>query len=357
MVLCDEYAQVSNSHPYGFITHRFQITPFGVLIAATLAIFVAWSFALMVGALAAVSAPPSIADQIEEVDSTRLILTVNQLVSFGNRHVLSAPDTGIHPARDFLLAEFTAIQQANPDAPITVYPHTFPFSFEDQIVTGENLVFVLEGTDPDAGAVLIGAHYDTRDRDPAAANTAQPGANDNASGVAAVLEMARILAERPPAATVYCVLFSAEEEGRFGSLAFVRDVIQAQHVPLRAMINLDMIGVPVGPDGVRHAGELRVYSAPPDDSPSRDLARLIAETAQTYVPAITVTVYDTLDRPDRWGDHQSFSDAGYAAARLIEPADDITRTHNANDVPDTLDLDYLRRVTQVALATMLTLSD
>jgi len=128
-----------------------------------------------------------------------------------------------------------------------------------------------------------------------------------------VIEIARLLAERPHRATIYCVLFSAEEEGRLGSLAFVRDVIQAQNVPLHAMINLDMIGVPVGPDGARYDGDLRVYSAPPDDSPSRDLARLIAETAQTYLPEMTVTVYDTLDRLDRWGDHQSFSDAGYAA--------------------------------------------
>jgi hypothetical protein len=339
------------------MTRRFQITPLGVLVAVTLLIFVAWSFALIVGALAAVSAPPSIADQIDEVDGTRLLLTVNELVSFGNRHALSAPGTGIHPARDYLLAQFTAIQQANPDAAITVYPHTFTFPFEDQVVIGENLVLELAGTDPAAGAVLIGAHYDTRDADLAAAATVQPGADDNASGVAAVLEIARILAEHPHDATVYCVLFSAEEEGRFGSLALVRDVIRAQNLPLHAMINLDMIGVPVGPDGVRDDGALRVYSAPPEDSPSRALARLIAETAQTYVPDMTVTVYDTLDRPYRWGDHQSFSDAGYAAARLIEPADDMSRTHNANDLPDYLDLDYLRHVTQVALATVLTLCD
>jgi hypothetical protein len=339
------------------MTHRFQITPLGVLVVVTLIGFIAWSFALIVGALAAISAPASISDQIDAVDSTRLLLTINELVSFGNRHVLSAPDTGIHPARDFLLSELTAIQQANPDTSITVYPHTFPFSFDDQTAVGENLVLVLAGTDPDAGAVLIGAHYDTRDTDLTVADSVQPGADDNASGVAAVLEIARILAQRPHAATVYCVLFSAEEEGRLGSLAFVRDVVQAQNVPLRAMINLDMIGVPVGPDGVRHDGDLRVYSAPPDDSPSRDLARLIATTAQTYVPDLTVTVYDTLDRPGRWGDHQSFSDAGYGAARLIEPVDDMTRTHNANDLPDYLDLDYLRHVTQVALAAVLTLGD
>jgi hypothetical protein len=338
------------------IFHRFHITPPGLLMAAALLVFGAWSFALMVGALVASSAP-SIPDQVAAVDRTRMILTVNQLVSFGNRHVLAAPESGIHTARDFLLAEFETFQQVNPDTPIAVYPHTFPFTFADQIVTGENLVLMIRGTDPEAGAVVIGAHYDTRSEDLTAADTAQPGANDNASGVAAVIEIARILAQHPHRATIYCVLFSAEEEGRFGSTAFVRDVIQAENIPLRAMINLDMIGVPVGSDGAHHNGELRVYSAPPQDSPSRDLARLIAQTAQEYVPEITVTVQETLDRPDRWGDHQSFSDAGFAAVRLVEPADDMSRTHNANDLPDYLDAGYLRRVTQIALATVLTLSD
>ena len=296
-----------------------------------------------------------IADEIEAVEVTRLLLTVNQLVSFGNRHVLAAPGTGIHAAYDFLLAEFEAIRLANPDNPIAVYPHTFPLTFAEQTVVGENLVLVIRGTDPDAGAVVIGAHYDTRSEDLKAADTIQPGANDNASGVAAVLEIARILALRPHRATVYCVLFSGEEEGRLGSQAFVRDVIQSPNVSLRAMINLDMIGVPVEPNGTRHDGEARVYSAPPDNSPSRELAWLVAGTAAVYVPEVTITVQATVDRFDRWGDHQSFSDAGYAAVRLIEPADDPGRTHNANDLPDHLDADYLRRMTQIALAALLML--
>jgi hypothetical protein len=342
--------------------YRLHITSFGLLIAATLIVFGAWSLTLMVGALAAsvTTTPdpaPSIADQIAAVNATRLILTVNQLARLENRHALAAPESGIHSARTLLLAAFETVQQANPDRPIDVFPHTFPFTVADQTITGENIVLTIRGTDPDAGAVVIGAHYDTRGEDITAHDTRQPGANDNASGVAAVIEIARILAPHPHRATVYCVLFSAEEEGRYGSLAFVRDVIQAQNIPLYAMINLDSIGVPVGSDGVRREHELRVYSAPPDDSPSRELARFIAQTARRYMPEMTVTPRDTLDRPDRWGDHQSFSDAGYAAVRLIEPADDPQRTHNADDQPDHLDAAYLRRVTQVALATVLALVD
>ncbi len=304
-------------------------------------------------------APPAIPDQVAAIDAARLIDTVNRLASLGNRHVLSAPAqaSGIQAAGVIVFAEFLAIQQAHPARSIQVIRQPFTFPFAGQETAGENIVLVIPGSDPGAGAIVIGAHYDTISGDATAANDAQPGADDNASGVAAVIEIARVLAIHPHRATIYCVLFSAEEEGRFGSLAFVQDTILAHGVPLRAMINLDMIGVPVGPDGVRRDDELRVYSAPPDESPSRQLAALIAQAAQTYVPGMTVTVYETLDRAGRWGDHQSFSDAGYAAVRLIEPDDDPARMHNALDLPDSVDAPYLRRVTQVALAAALLLAD
>jgi hypothetical protein len=300
--------------------------------------------------------PPSIADEVAAVNAARMILTINQLVSFGNRHALAAPGTGAHAARDFLLAAFQSIQYENPQTPMLVYPHAFPFTFRDQTVLGENIVLVILGSDPGAGAWVIGAHYDTRSEDVAALYTAQPGADDNASGVAAVLEIAGILARHPRRATIYCVLFTAEEQGRFGSLAFVRDVIQAQNVPLRGMINLDIIGSPIGPDGVRRDQEVRFYSALPASSPSRALAGRIAQAVPVYVPGMAIILYDSLDRVDRWGDQQSFTDAGYAAVRLIEPADDMRRIHNANDLPDYLEPDYLRRVTQIALAAVLVLS-
>ena len=137
------------------------------------------------------------------------------------------------------------------------------------------------------------------------------------------------------------MLFAAEEHGRFGSQAFVADVIEGQAVPLEAVLVLDMIGSPAAPDGTARTDRVRAYSAPPDDSPSRQLAYAVAAIAGQHVPGITVTVQDTLDRNGRWGDHQSFSDAGYAAVRLIEPFDDPARMHNANDLPEHLDPAYL----------------
>ena len=287
-------------------------------------------------------------DTLASVDTNRLIISVNQLANLTNRHILGS---GGQTARDSLFAAFQAIQQPGMD----IFMHPFTFTFADQTITAHNVVLVIRGSDPAAGAVIVGAHYDTRSTDPAAADTLQPGADDNASGVAAVLEVTRLMAGRTPRTPVICVLFAAEEQGRFGSRAFVRDVIEAQGMTVQAMLNLDVVGSPTGPDGVSQMG-VRVYSAPPDGSPSRQLARQIAQITADHVPGLVVDVRDTLDRPGRWGDHQSFSDAGFAAVRLIEPFDDPNRVHNLNDTPDHVDPVYLRAVTQVVLAAVLVLA-
>lgn len=303
--------------------------------------------------------PLSISDQVALVSPDRLMNSVNKLVNYGNRHVLSvpSPNTGIYAARSGLLNEFAAIWRDYPSAPIELFTHEFTFSDRGKRITSENIVFVLHGTDPNAGPILVGAHYDTVASDPTRADTFQPGADDNASGVAAVLEIARILAQSPHRATVICVLFSAEEQGRHGSQALVRDMIQATGIPLRAMINLDGIGVSSGLDGSYLGDQLRIYSAPPVDSASRQLAQLVARTSQLYLPEMRINVLENLDRVGRWGDHQSFSDAGYAAVRLIEPADDPRRLYADTDPPDNLDPEYIKRVTQVALATILVLAE
>jgi hypothetical protein len=307
----------------------------------------------------ALAGPLSIPDQVALVSPERLMNTVNWLVNFGNRHVMSvpSPNTGIYAARSGLLNQFAAIWRDYPTAPIDLFTHEFQFSHRGQTVTAQNIVFVLRGTDPNAGPILVGAHYDTVGSDPTRADTFQPGADDNGSGVAAVLEIARILAQSPHRATVICVLFAAEEQGNFGSQALVRDMIQATGIPLRAMINLDGIGDPMGLDGSYLGNQLRVYSAPPSDSASRQLAYLVDRTTQLYIPEMRVDVLERVDRLGRWGDHMSFSDAGYAAIRLIEPADDPRRLYADTDPPDNLDPEYMRRVTQVALATILVLAE
>lgn len=309
-------------------------------------------------ALPATLEPVPLGVLVQQVDAVRLMTTVERLVSLPNRHALAmpAPDRGVHAARHILIGEFLAIQQAYPGRPIDVYAHEFYFTYGGRDYTGANLVMVIHGTEPSVGAVLVGAHYDTVSRDMTTHDNLQPGADDNGSGVAAVLEIARLVAPSPHRGTIICVLFGAEEHGRFGSKAFVENIIRQQGVDLRAMINLDMIGSPSDGNGGAH-NRLRIYSAPPDSSPSRRLARLVEQVTLYYIPGLEVHVKSTLDRENRWGDHQSFSDAGYAAVRLVEPHDNLTRMHNGHDTAEHLDPAYLRLVTQAALATVLHLAD
>lgn len=305
---------------------------------------------------------PSMTSLIQQVEQNRLMNSVTTMVSFQNRHTLGAPrpDSGIFAARDYLMAQFYQIQQDNPQSRITVDIHSYTFPYAGQSYTAENPVMIINGSDPTAGIIIVGAHYDTVNSNAITnAYLDQPGANDNASGVAAVLEMARILAQTPHRASIILILFSGEEFGRYGSIAYIEDYLQNFNMTgsVRAMINLDTIGSSSGSNGTFVNNAMRVYSAPPNESPSRQIARQVEFTARYFLPDIRVQMENRLDRSGRWGDHQSFSDAGMPAIRLIEYAEEANKFHNVLDNLDEIDPDYLRRTTQVALSLSLVLAD
>src|SRR5258708_37962403 len=161
----------------------------------------------------------------------------------------------------------------------------------------------------------MGAHYDSMPADFTNGQADAPGANANGSGVAAMLEIARIMAAKPHRATLIFAAFTAEETGRQGSLTFVQSYLQAQKSPidLRAVINLDMIGsgAPAGNDNV--PSTIRLFSAEPNDSASRQLARQIALITKTYVDNLEPVVQSAEERAGRWGDQPPFRAAGYPA--------------------------------------------
>lgn len=294
---------------------------------------------------------------VSQVSTERMMQDIQTLVNFQTRHILSTetPSTGIKAAETFLLTELKAIADTSPNdyLQIDVYPQQFQMEWGGQQIFPANVIMAIQGTDAAAGVVMVTAHYDTATRDWFQGDGYQPGANDNATGVSAILEMARILVQRPHRATLVFVLFSAEETGRQGSQAFVQQFIKAQNIPLVAVINLDIIGNPSGRRGERFDNSVRAFSEGPNaNSASRQLARLVAVAADRYVPDMTVAVQDSVDRSGRWGDHQSFSDEGYPSVRLIEMADDPTIAHTTRDEIELIDPAYLRRNTQVALATI-----
>lgn len=316
-------------------------------------------------AAAPVLSSPTLSSQINAVDQNRLMNTVITMINFGNRHTFSVnnltPTRGIGAARDWIMAELYKIQGESPlpadRIQVDLQEYSFPYAGESHIA--QNPALIINGNEANAGIIIIGAHYDTiNDANPVDPNLAQPGANDNASGVAAMLEMARIMSQTPHRATIIFVFFSGEELGRYGSQAYLQDYIQQWNLQnaVRVMINLDTIGSPTHPSGT-YANEMRVFSAGPTTSTSRQMARLAEFGARYFLTDIRVNVENQLDRPNRWGDHQTFSDAGIPAIRLIEQADEYNKFHNVADNLDEIDAAYLRRTTQVALTTALMLAD
>jgi hypothetical protein len=291
------------------------------------------------------------------VNTDRMFADINSLVGFQTRHILSSSreGVGIESAKLFLMNSFEAIKAASPNTylQMDVYQHQFELEWGGKTVYPANVVMSVQGTDAAAGVVLITAHYDTALQQWFDGDSYQPGANDNASGVAAVLELARLVTQRPTRATLVFVLFTAEETGRQGSQKFVQDFIQAQNIPVVAVLNMDIIGSPLGRRGERFDTSMRVFSdGPNESSPARQLARLAHVAVLRYVPEMNLVVEDRLDRAGRWGDHMSFAEAGYPAIRLIEMSDDGTIAHTTRDTVDRIDPNYLRRTTQVALATL-----
>jgi Zn-dependent M28 family amino/carboxypeptidase len=276
---------------------------------------------------------------IEQVDADRLKDTMEALAAIPSRHVNSAT---IGDAAEYIKAQFEA-------AGLEARYQEFPLTWEGVTTVQRNVIASLPGSDPDAGIVLVGAHYDSRVADLRDAVSAAPGATDNASGVAAVIELARLLAGTHPRSTIQFVAFSAEEVGRVGSKYFVQ-LAQTDGLSYRAMIALDMVGNP-GEGGAPN--QIRAFSAGPEGSISRMLAHAVADATAVYLPDFEVVIQDAIDRPRRYSDHNSFSEAGYPAMRLIQMAEDPDN-HTGLDTPDKVSPEYMAQAAKVALIGIVT---
>ncbi|GIK63543.1 MAG: hypothetical protein BroJett018_13370 [Chloroflexota bacterium] len=295
------------------------------------------------------------------IDNNRMMNTVLAMENFQNRHSLGlpTPNQGIHAAALYLKGRFEEIKAANPDKQIVVYTQALSINYGGISATNDNIFMVLPGLDASAGVIVVGAHYDTiNSSSVTSADLYQPGANDNGSGVSVVLELARIMAQGYHRATIIFVLFAAEEfEQRFGSTGFVK-YLKDNNLDIKAALTMDMVGSPTGPNGERYDNQMRVFSEPPAESGSRELARLMELVSRAYMQGeLNVTVEETTDRSGRWGDHMSFNAEGISAIRMIEYRDDPSRQHNARDRADDVDAAYMGRITKLALATLLVLAD
>jgi leucyl aminopeptidase len=294
---------------------------------------------------------------VNEVQSDRLMLHISNLVGFHTRHInslLTSQTEGIGAAANYILRQFEDIRADHPD--FAVFPHTFQGFYNDKQSNQRNIIGILQGTDQNAGVILIGAHYDSRNDDLDDAVGASPGADDNGSGVAAVLELARILSQRSHRSTIIFALFSAEEEGRQGSKAFVQDYILHYQIPLIAMINIDTIGSWNAPDGTINDRDIRAFSTGPNDSLARQLARMANFFSYYHALSLTIQVQDRMDREGRYGDHESFTEANYPAIRFIEALED-TPNRDSKDNYNGVEAAYLVDATKTILGVVTALAD
>ncbi|KAF2402053.1 putative zinc metalloprotease [Trichodelitschia bisporula] len=327
---------------------------------------------------------PELQSLLDAVDPARIRHTVEKLVSFGTRHTLSTqtdPKRGIGAARDWIATEMQRYAAAA-GVRLTVDTPGYDQGVASRIpfpVRISNVVATLEGTADPSRVYVVAGHYDSRVTDVNDYESDAPGANDDASGVAVVMELCRIISQRPPKATIIFAAVAGEEQGLYGS-AFLAQSLKKNGTYVEAMLNNDIVGSSVGARGQRDAHSIRVFAQGPpltesaaearrrlniggeNDSPARELARFIGET---QLPEMrTQTVY-RLDRYLRGGDHSSFLQQGYAAVRFTEPNEDFTHQHQDvrmvngkqyGDLPEFIDYDFVARVTRLNLATLWSLA-
>jgi hypothetical protein len=284
-------------------------------------------------------------DILAQVDKKRLKANIEKLVSFKQRNTLADwghPTEGPGAAARWIKIQFEgAAKGSKLKALVDLHP------YEHRGGKANNVFIWFKGRKHPNRVVVFGAHFDscaTKDgRDPF---LPAPGANDNGSGTSAVLELARIFAGHSFDTGILFVAFSGEEQGLLGARAFAR-FLGDTRVEVVAMVNADIIGGSKGDDGSVDDKSIRCFSAGPESSPHRAFARYIKGIAEQYVPDFKIRIQDRIDRPGRGGDHQPFSDAGIAAARVVSTLEELRKQHNSGDVIENVDMDYLERSTRL----------
>ena len=288
---------------------------------------------------------PDILALVNATSQQNLVAYVQTLEGFGTRNTYSATDsetTGIGAARLWIFNELVRVGNGR----LQVQFDDFPLNQDGVTYNQQNVVARLPGTGDHPGVVILMAHYDSRAVDPASGTASAPGANDNASGVAVLIEIARLLSSRSWNQDVVFVAFAAEEQGTHGSRHFVADKLLDGWI-IDAAINNDIVG---GRPGIPQS--IRVFTAGADFEPPRQLAHYMDLVGGYYLPSFAVILEATIDRPDRYSDHIRFLDAGIPALRLTESVEDFNAQHNGLDRSDLLDYNYLLQVTQLNLVTI-----
>jgi len=322
---------------------------------------------------------------LAEIDARNIERTIRKLVSFGTRNTLSVqddPNRGIGAARDWLYAEFVKAAERS-EGRMTVVKQTFEQAKAARIPQPTMLTSVvatLKGRQAEAEQrfYVVSGHYDSMCGSPTNATCDAPGANDDASGTAAVLEMARVMATHKFDATIIFMAVAGEEQGLLGSTYFAEQA-KKNGMNIEAMLTNDIVGNTLGGNGVRDRSTIRVFSegvpsnetpqeanvrrgvGGENDSASRQLARFVREAGQRYTPQLKVTMVYRRDRYLRGGDHIPFLERGFAAVRFTEPNENYSHQHQNvrvengtqfGDLPQFVDFPYIANVARLNAASL-----
>jgi len=336
------------------------------------------AFALIAGRGPRVFAQPSsdldprIVQLVGQVSEERLAGVLRKLETFGTRNTMSPADTpgrGIGAARQWIFDEMKGYSPR-----LQVSYDAYRIAKQGRItrdVDARNIVTILPGRSP--RRIYISGHYDTvaivggqTNRNSGAAqqpvtiadpDATAPGVNDDGSGVALTMELARVFSQSGVEfeATLVFMCHVAEEQGLMGAKLHAQRAAR-EHIQIDAVLNNDIVGNDRGGNGVIDSASIRVYSQGPEDSASRELARYVQRWAGRYVPSHRVRL---LSRPDRFlrsGDHTAYNQYGFAAVGFRESRENFTRQHDARDTFEGLSPFYLAQNARVNAAAAATLA-
>jgi hypothetical protein len=325
-----------------------------------------------------------------DISATNIEHSINTLASFGTRHTLSSqtdPNRGIGAATNWVYDQFQQYA-ADSNGRLTVERQTFtqpPGPRNPNPVDVTNVIATLHGAQPESAdrIYLVSGHLDSRCTDVLDFTCDAPGADDDASGVASVLELARVMSKHSFDATIIFAAFSGEEQGVFGSTFFANQAAAA-HMNIAGMFSNDIVGSSLGMNGVRDRHDVRLFAEGPpadetpqeaairrtmggeNDSPPRELARFMREAAQAAVPQMNVWIIYRRDRFLRGTDNIQFLAHRYPAVRLSEPNEDYRHEHQNvrvengvqfGDLPQFVDFNYTANVARVNLASLAALAN